>query len=261
MDPAVVVALAVFGLVGGVGVSAIGPGGVLPTIGLFALTGLSPAGVAGTAIVTHVATGLLGTTAYRRSGHLDAPPARRAAGILVGTALLGTPVGVLVNRHVEPGAFGVVLAATAVLVAGLVIRRQFLGPRRSPGVDDGVVDAGVVPPTAVLIVVGVAVSVVSGLVGIGGPMLTVPLLIGLGTPALTALGVAQAQSVVVAGVGTVGYLAVGAIDWPLAALVGLPELVGVLIGWRVARAVPARALAATAVVALLAVAPYLAVRG
>jgi hypothetical protein len=49
-----------FGLAGGIRITAIGPGVVLPTIGLFALTNLSPAQVAGTAIVTHVATGALG---------------------------------------------------------------------------------------------------------------------------------------------------------------------------------------------------------
>lgn len=38
--------LAVLGLVAGVGITAIGPGGVLVTIGLFTLTGLSPAEVA-----------------------------------------------------------------------------------------------------------------------------------------------------------------------------------------------------------------------
>jgi hypothetical protein len=37
----VLVLLALFGFVGGVGITALGPGGVIPTIGLFALTTLS----------------------------------------------------------------------------------------------------------------------------------------------------------------------------------------------------------------------------
>ena len=61
------VLLGLLGFAGGVGITAIGPGGVLPTIGLFTLTDLAPAEVAGTAILTHVATGLLGTAAYARS--------------------------------------------------------------------------------------------------------------------------------------------------------------------------------------------------
>ena len=50
------IGLVAFGLVAGIGITAVGPGGVLVTVGLFVLTDLSPAAVAGTAIVTHVAT-------------------------------------------------------------------------------------------------------------------------------------------------------------------------------------------------------------
>jgi uncharacterized membrane protein YfcA len=83
--------LAILGLVGGVGITAIGPGGVLPTVGLFALTSLSPSGVAGTAIVTHVATGGLATAAYTRSGQLRERQTRRLAIILAAAAVVGTP--------------------------------------------------------------------------------------------------------------------------------------------------------------------------
>jgi uncharacterized membrane protein YfcA len=70
LSTSVLVTLALSGLIGGVGITAIGPGGILPTVALFALTTLSPAQVAGTAIVTHVATGALGTAAFARSGQL-----------------------------------------------------------------------------------------------------------------------------------------------------------------------------------------------
>lgn len=89
-------------------------------------------------------------------------------------------------------------------------------------------------------------------------MLSVPLLVICGLPVLPALAAAQAQSVVIASMGTAGYLLHGSIDWPLAALVGIPELAGVLIGWRIAHAVPARQLKYALVGTLLALAPYLA---
>ena len=92
-------------------------------------------------------------------------------------------------------------------------------------------------------------------------MLTVPLFVALGVPVLSALAAAQVQSIVIAGVGSLGYLAAGTIDWPLAVLVGVPELAGVLLGWRIARAVPARTLKYALVTGLLALAPYLALRG
>lgn len=77
-------------------------------------------------------------------------------------------------------------------------------------------------------------------------------------PVLPALGAAQAQSVVIATVGTIGYLARGTISWPLALLVGVPELAGVLVGWRLAHAVPTRGLKFALVAALFALALYLA---
>ncbi|MGV9898707.1 TSUP family transporter, partial [Streptomyces tendae] len=67
--------------------------------------------------------------------------------------------------------------------------------------------------------------------------------------------------VVIAGVGTLGYVAQGAVDWPLAMLVGVPELAGVLLGWRIAHALPARQLKYALVATLFALAPYLALHG
>ncbi|MEU7043364.1 sulfite exporter TauE/SafE family protein [Streptomyces varsoviensis] len=244
--------LALFGLAGGIGITALGPGGVLPTIGLFALTGLAPAEVAGTAIVTHIATGALATAAYTRSGQLREPATRRTALILAGVAVIGTPLGVLVNTMVSKGAFGLLLGAFAALVAVLVWYRERHG---GPG------EGASHPAAPWIAVLGFAVAAASGIVGIGGPMLTVPLLVAAGVPMLESLAAAQAQSVVIAGIGTLGYVAHGAVDWRLAALVGVPEIAGVLIGWKIARALPTRTLKYALVAALLAVAPYLALHG
>jgi uncharacterized membrane protein YfcA len=93
---------------------------VIPTIGLFALTSLSPPEVAGTALVTYIAAGVLGTAAYTRSGQLREPDTRRTALILAGTALLGTPVGVLVNTAFSRRTFGVLLGIMVALAAMLV---------------------------------------------------------------------------------------------------------------------------------------------
>jgi uncharacterized protein len=245
----VVVLLGVFGLVGGIGITAVGPGGVLPTIGLFALTGLSPAEVAGTAIVTHVATGVVGTVVYTRSGQLRDPGTRRTALLLAGSAVLGTPVGVLLNSVVSPRVFGIVLGALVAAAAVLVFHREPAAAALAH------------PPAPVVAGLGLSVAVVSGVVGIGGPLLTVPLLVALGVPVLESLASAQAQSVVIATVGALGYLAHGAINWPLAAVVGIPELVGVVLGWRIAHALPTRGLRWALIVTLFALAPYLALRG
>ncbi|MEV4222248.1 sulfite exporter TauE/SafE family protein [Nonomuraea sp. NPDC049725] len=247
----VLVALGLAGLVGGVGITAVGPGGVLPTIALFALTDLAPAQVAGTAMVTHVATGALATAAYTRSGQLRDPRTRRTALILAAAALAGAPFGVLINTLVSRQVFGGVLAVFVAGVAALMWLRE----RRRPA------ETRPHPSPGAVAVLGLAVAVAAGVVGVGGPMLTVPLLVALGVPVLESLACAQAQSIAIAVVGSAGYLAHDAVDWPLAVLVGVPELAGVLLGWKIARALPARTLKYALLVTLLALAPYLALHG
>lgn len=247
----VLVLLGLLGLVGGIGITAIGPGGVLPTIGLFALTDLSPAEVAGTAIVTHIATGVLATAAYTRSGHLREPETRRTALTLAATAVIGTPAGVLINTVVSKRAFGLVLGAFVALVAGLLWYRE----RHRP------VATAAHPSAASVVPLGLAVAVASGIVGVGGPMLSVPLLVVVGVPVLESLAAAQVQSIVIATVGTAGYVLSGTINWPLAALVGIPELVGVVLGWKIAQALPTRRLKYVLIITLLVLAPYLALHG
>ncbi|MFF1924718.1 sulfite exporter TauE/SafE family protein [Streptomyces sp. NPDC058221] len=254
LDAVHLVLLALTGLLGGIGITAIGPGGVLPTIGLFVLTGLSPSGVAGTAIVTHIATGILGTTAYTHSGQLKVGATRRCAGVLAVAALVGTPLGVLCNSLVEGRGFGLLLAV-AVTVTGVLV---WVRDRRATDLPDDLLAPGI--PMGRTAVVGVVVSLVAGLFGLGGPMLSVPLLVVCGLPVLASLAAAQAQSIVIASVGTVAYVIHGDVNWPLAALVGVPELAGVLIGWRIAHRLPARRLKYALVLSLLAMAPYLALR-
>lgn len=247
------VLLALFGLAGGIGITAVGPGGVLPTIGMFLLTGLPPTTVAGTAIATHVATGALGTFAYHRSGQLGEAATRRVAGILVAAAVVGTPVGVLLNSLVSGRAFAVLLG-TAVGVTGLLVLLRERRVRHGDRVRDEL-------PVAATVAIGLTVSVGAGLFGLGGPMLSVPLLVICGLPVLRALAAAQVQSVVIAGVGTIGYQLHGSVDWALALVVGVPELVGVLVGWKIAQVVPARRLKFALAAILLALAPYLALHG
>jgi uncharacterized membrane protein YfcA len=260
LSAAKTVLLGLCGLVGGIGITALGPGGVLFTIGLFALSGLSPPAIAGTAIVANVGTGLLGTAAYARSGQLRGRDTRRLAGLLIACAVVGTPLGVLANSHISGPAFGTLLGVCVMAVGALLyarVRRPAGPARAGAGV---AASTGAAVATSRVLVIGACVAVVSGLFGLGGPLLAVPLLVAAATPMLTALGAAQAQSVVIAGVGTLGYVLRGDVSWPLAALVGLPALVGVVAGWRLAHALPADRLRQALAGVLILVGAYLIVR-
>jgi uncharacterized protein len=249
------VLLGLFGFAGGVGTTALGPGGVLVTIGLFLLSGLPPAAVSGTAIATNLGAAMLGTGAFMRSGHLYGRDTRRVAAMLVGAAVVGTPVGVLANEHVSGGAFGVLLGACVGAIGGLVYVRErqqrsqrAAGPRPDRAL-----------PWTVVLPIGLAVAVISGLFGLGGQLLSVPLLVSAGVAMLPALGAAQAQSIVIAGVGTIGYALRGAVAWPLVLVMEVPLLAGALVGWRIAGVIPAERLRSALAAVLIATGVYLIV--
>ena len=236
------------------GTTALGPGGVLVTIGLFLFSGLPPAAVSGTAITANLGGALLGTAAFARSGQLRGPETRRVALMLIAAAIIGTPLGVLLNAQVSGSAFGILLGVCVGTVGVLLYLRERQRQASPPPAT-----AEAAPAAPIVLSVGLVVAIVSGLFGLGGQLLSVPLLISIGAPMLPALGAAQAQSIVIAGVGTVGYAIRGAIAWPLVLVVGVPLLAGVLTGWRVAHAVPTEHLRSVLAVALIAVAAYLIV--
>jgi hypothetical protein len=250
---ATLVLLGLFGFAGGVGTTALGPGGVLVTIGLFLLSGLPPSAVSGTAIATNLGAAALGTGAYLRSGQLGGAGTRRVATVLVGAAVIGTPVGVLANARVSGGAFGILLGLCVAATGALLYIRE----HQRRGAHRTTAPAVGRPRWTVVAPIGLGVAVVSGLFGLGGQLLSVPLLVSAGIAMLPALGAAQAQSIIIAGVGTVGYALRGAIAWPLVPVMGIPLLAGALTGWRLARAIPAERLRSVLAGTLIATGAYL----
>ncbi|MFC7154412.1 sulfite exporter TauE/SafE family protein [Halomarina halobia] len=247
LDPATALALVAVALIGGVGITAIGPGGILVTAALFALTTATPATVAGTASATFVATGLLGAAVYARSGELSARAGRRDALLLSLVGVVGALAGVWLNARLPTAAFGILLGAVVSLSGALVWWRTRGG---SGGTDR--------PGGGAVAAIGFGVGVVSGTLGVGGPVLAVPLLVAAGTPMLAAVAAAQVQSVFIAGGATFGYLAQGAVSPTLTLLVGVPELVGAVLGWRLAHAVDEIRLKRALAAVLVALGPYVA---
>lgn len=228
--------LVVIALFAGVGITTIGPGGIFVTVALYALTSLSSGEVAGTAHATFTATGVVGTLAYARSGELIGDEGYGVAAILSGASIVGALAGTHLNTYVSRRLFGILLGGVAASTGGVLLYRELrsLEPLAS-------VDASTWNGRAALSVLGFGLGVAGGLVGVGGPVLAVPALVVLGVPILLALGVAQVQSIFISGFATTGYLAQGAVSAEYAALVGIPQLVGVVVGWKVAHVVdPAR---------------------
>ncbi|WP_263788878.1 sulfite exporter TauE/SafE family protein [Salinibacter grassmerensis] len=257
------IVLVLIALLAGVGITTVGPGGVFLTAALFGITSLSSAAVAGTASATFVATGLVGAGTYVWSGELATRASWEAALALSGAGAVGALTGTLLNLQASDQLFGDLLGAFLVSTAGLVVYREYVSGR-TDGIPGSSVPGSSVPGSSVpgsssslrrgiLTAVGGGVGVLSGLLGVGGPVIAVPTLVSFGMPMLRAVAVAQVQSVFLALFAAVGYGAAGAIDFSLALLVGVPQLFGVVIGWGVAHRVsPSRLRIALAVVLAVA---------
>ena len=247
----VLVVLVVVAGVAGVGITAVGPGGIFLTVALYALTDLPTATVVGTVSATFVATGLLGSASYYRSGELGTEGGRRAAVILSVTGVSGALLGVRLNAFVSEALFGALLGALVFVTGGLVFYRT----RR--GVGGGRDGRSSVRRAVVVGAIGGFVGVSGGLLGVGGPVLAVPLLVATGMPLLVALGIAQVQSIFIAVFTTVGYVTQGAVSWSLALAIGVPELAGVIVGWRVAQVVDSERLTRLLAVLMVVLGPYI----
>lgn len=243
----IAILLVAVALFAGVCITTIGPGGIFLTVALFVLLPVPPATVAGTASATFVATGLLGSAAYVRSGELDAGPPREAAVVLSAASVLGALTGTRLNLLVSAALFELALAGFVAAIGGLIVYREVVGIEPAAHLDT-------TPRRrrTGLAAIGFGIGVAGGLLGVGGPVLAVPVLVVLGVPMLIGVAVAQVQSVFLSAFATLGYAAVGAVSWPLVALVGLPQLVGALLGWRVAHVVPVGRLRVLLGIALVA---------
>lgn len=237
----------------GVGITTIGPGGIFVTIGLFSLTPIPSGTVAGTAHATFVATGLVGSAAYVQSGELKTGEARAVTLVLCLSSVFGALIGAYVNSFVPRTVFGLLLGVVAMTTGLTIVYRERRG--LSPLYQ---LDATGQEGQVVLGVLGFVLGITSGLLGVGGPVIAVPALLLFGVPMLLALAVAQVQSIFIAAFATVGYLFQGSVSLPLAALVGLPLLAGVVVGWRVAHWVDPAKLKVTSGIALVVIGPYLA---
>jgi len=250
LSPELTIALVAVAFLAGIGITAIGPGGIFLTVALFVSLPASPATVAGTASATFVATGALGSAAYVRSGEFASAPAREMAAVLSAASVAGALAGTRLNLRVSEATFGALLAAFVALVGAVILYREVVGVAPANRV-------GTTPLRRRLLLsgVGFGVGVAGGLLGVGGPVLAVPVLVVLGVPMLVGVAVAQVQSVFLSGFATVGYAWAGAVSWPLVVLVGVPQLLGAVVGWRLAHAVPAGRLRVALGGVLLVLAP------
>jgi hypothetical protein len=216
-------ALAVGMLIGAVGI-----GGVLliPALGAFAGLGIHEA--MATALFTFIFTGIAGTAMFQGRGSID----WHITTPICAGAVLFAFLGAWMNSFTTPTVLAVLLAGIIVF-AGVYTLAMWRG-LREPAFHQR--DRA---QQALLFAVGAISGFGSGLTGVGGPVLSVPLMLLFGFPALTSIGASQVIQIIAAVSGSLGNLQFGTINFRIAAIVTLLEIAGVFAGARIVHAVNA----------------------
>jgi uncharacterized membrane protein YfcA len=169
-------------------------------------------------LFTFIFTGVTGTLYFHRKGSMDWTLARP---VCLGAAATGF-AGAWIGHHLDTTSLSSVLAAVIFLVgmytSGVCGQAALAMPE------------GARQRWLILAAIGVVTGFFSGLAGIGGQVLSVPLMVLCGYPVLTAIGVGQALQTVGALSGSLANLHYASIDFGLAAFIDVFEIAGVLAG-------------------------------
>lgn len=185
----------------------------------------------GTSLASIVFTGSASAWQHRRLGSVRWDVvAALAPGLVIGAAAAG------IIAHLAPGAwlrYGFAVFLVLVALRLLVRPDPAAAAEREP------------PPAVTLLAIGILFGLISGLAGVGGGTLIVPLLLWIGFALPLAAGTAAASGVAIALAGSLSFLIAGwgHPDLPPGALgyVYLPGLAAVVVGSVAAAPAGARA--------------------
>jgi uncharacterized membrane protein YfcA len=197
-------------------------GGIVMTPGIQVLLGAAPIVALATPLPAIFPTALTGAMTYRQAGELDT----RAAAWIVGPGIVGAIAGAALTDVIETNLLLVITAALLAWQAADILRGAATGAVR-----------GTPTPATPLVLGGIGLSAgfVSGLLGIGGGLIMVPLLAGvLQMPLKRALGTSLLAIVALVIPGTIVHAALGHIVWAIFAVVTLGAVPGARVGARLA---------------------------
>jgi uncharacterized protein len=243
MTPAHAAIGVLIGLISGIlaGLFGVG-GGIVMTPGIQTLLGAPPIVALATPLPVIFPTALMGAYTYGRAGEIDV----RAAAWMMGPGIAGAVVGAALTDVVNTRILLVGTAALLAYQAVSILRGARPGQAlRSPREGTPLIFAGI----------GAGAGLISGLLGIGGGLVMVPMMAGvLAMPLKRALGTSLLAIVALVVPGTIVHTALGHIDWAIFAVVTLGSVPGARIGARWAMGTKERTLRILVGTFLLAVA-------
>jgi uncharacterized protein len=218
-------------LVIGITLGLFGGGGSTLTVPIFVyVLGFDPKLAIAMSFPVVGATSLVGAVGHWRAGNIRLANALIFGLVTMTGAYGGARASRLLDGRVQLLILGVVMAAAAVMMTRSAQR-------------DAVEAAIPEEPSAVLYLVGLAVGVLTGVIGIGGGFLLVPALVVFGkVPMREAVGTSLLVIAMNCVSGFAGQRATLEIPWLFVCTFSAVAIVGILTGTRLARFVPQRTL-------------------
>lgn len=216
----------------GLALGLLGGGGSILTVPIFVYAlGLGAKEAIAMSLAVVGATSLFGAVSHWRAGNVNL----RLAAIFGAVAMAGTYLGARLAVFFS-GAAQLALFAVVMLLAAFFMFR----PERVPGgrpADAAPMPLGLIVPE------GLAVGLLTGLVGVGGGFLIVPALVLLGkVPMKQAVGTSLLVIAMKSAAGFAGYLGQVQVDWAFMGLFTAVSIAGILLGAHLVRFVPQQAL-------------------
>ena len=208
----------------GVALGALGGGGSILMVPILVyIAGVEPKLAIATSLLVVGATSAVGAFTHARAGRV-----RWRIGMLFGAGgMVGAFAGGLLGGYIPGPLLLLGLAAMMIVTAAAMLRDQAPpAPSDEPRLLRAVAD-------------GMAVGLVTGLVGAGGGFLVVPALVLLGgLPMSAAVGTSLLVIAMKSAAGLAGYLVNVTIAWDVAAAVTAAAICGSLIGERLTSRIP-----------------------
>jgi uncharacterized membrane protein YfcA len=211
-------------------IGTVGVGGVLMVSFLALFGGLTIHEAAATSLFSFLFTGIVGSFLYQRRGSIDWNITLPVCAAALFFGFCGAAAAALV----DPRPLAIVIALVIVAAGFYVLFPVKPGSRSRDGRGRG--------EKWLLASVGSAAGFGSGFSGAGGPLFSVPLMVILRYVPLTAVATSQVLQIVAATSGSVSNLRHGFIDWNTAAVITVFELLGLVVGVRLAHVASPRVL-------------------
>lgn len=217
----------------GLSLGLLGGGGSILTVPIFVyVVGFGAKEAIAMSLAVVGATSLLGAVGHWRGGNLNLRVALVFGAITMAGSYVGSRLSALFSGAAQLALFAVVMLVAA-----------FFMFRGRGSVDAAERAAGDRLPIGLIATPGVAVGVLTGLVGVGGGFLIVPALVLLGrVPMKEAVGTSLLVIAMNSAAGFAGYLGRVQMAWTFMAVFTAVAAVGIFIGTWLVRFVPQRAL-------------------